>query len=393
MLLIKNGFIMTMSQTEYGNGFVLIDSGKILEIGRMEDFEESKLSEYNIIDAAGLYVLPGFIDPHCHIGLKEDGNGSEGDDMNEATDPVTPHLRAIDGINPFDRSFAEARENGITTVITGPGSTNVIGGQFAALKTFGDRIEDMIIKEPVAISVTFGESPKFAYGAKNQTPMTRMAIAGLVREYLSKAKEYKQRRYAYEESFPQNEKPGFDIKLEALIKVIDNEIPLKAQVHRADDIYTAIRIAKEFGITITLEYCTEGHLIKDILLSEGLPVIWGPALAGRSRVELRNYSIKAPGMLSRAGIQVSIMSDHPDTPVHLLNVYAAIAAREGMPENDALKAITINAAKATSIADRVGSIEKGKDADLAVFKGYPLNFDSTVVYTIINGNIVYANQQ
>lgn len=286
MLLIKNGFIMTMSEMDYEYGFVLINNGKILGVGSMVGFKESKLCgcDLNVIDADGLFVLPGFIDPHCHIGLKEDGNGFEGDDMNETTDPVTPHLRAVDGINPFDRSFVEARENGVTTVITGPGSSNVFGGQFVALKTFGDRIEEMIIKDPAAISVSFGENPKFAYGAKNRPPMTRMAIAGLVRDNLAKVKEYKQRRYDYEKSFPQNEKPGYDIKLEALIKVIDNEIPLKAQVHRADDIFTAIRIAKEFGITITLEYCTEGHLIKDILLSEGFPVIWGAVLTSRSRV-------------------------------------------------------------------------------------------------------------
>lgn len=393
MLLIKNGLVMTMSEIDYEHGFILINKGKIFGLGSMEDFNESKLydSDTNVIDATGLYVLPGFVDPHCHIGLKEEGNGFEGDDMNETTDPVTPHLRAIDGINHFDKSFKEARENGVTTVITGPGSSNVFGGQFVALKTFGNRIEEMIIKEPVAINVSFGENPKFAYGAKNQLPMTRMAIAGLVRENLAKAKEYKQRLCAFEKSFPKSEKPEYDIRLEALIKVIDNEIPLKAQVHRTDDIFTAIRIAKEFGIRITLEYCTEGHLIKDILLSEGLPIIWGCLLTSRSRVELRNHNIKAPGILSKAGIQVSIMSDYPNTPVYLLNVYAAIAAREGMPEKDALKAITINAAKAIGIADRVGSIEIGKDADIVIFKGYPLNFNSTVIYTIIDGNIVYVN--
>jgi len=395
MLLIKNGKVLTMTGKNHERGYVLIDEGKIIKVtGEYDEIEDLLQNKENleVIDAEGKYVLPGLIDAHCHVGMWEDAVGFEGDDGNESTDPVTPQLRAIDGVYHADRSFEEARENGVTTVVTGPGSANVIGGQFAALKTYGRRVEEMILKDPVAVKIAFGENPKTVYNEKKQMPTTRMAIAAILRENLMKAREYKKQLEDYEKDPENNDKPEFDLKMEVLKKVLDGEVPVKAHAHRADDILTAIRIAKEFGIRMSIEHCTEGHLITDILAEEKVPVIVGPLLTDRSKIELRNQSLKAPGILSRAGIEIAIMTDHPCIPIQHLCLCAALAAREGMDEEEAMKAITINAAKATGIDDRVGSIEEGKDADIAIFDGHPFEFRTHVVTTIINGKIVYQKQ-
>lgn len=392
MLLIKNGRIITMSGTDYDNGYIIVEEGKISAIGPSSELADDIASgkdSVKVIDAGGLYVLPGLVDAHCHIGLWEDGVGFEGEDGNEMTDPITPHLRAIDGVYHADRAFVEARENGITTVVTGPGSSNVICGQFAALKTYGRRIEEMILKAPVAMKVAFGENPKTVYNEKRQTPMTRMATAALLRESLMKAKEYKELLDMYNADKEENDKPEYDMKMEALVKVLNREIPLKAHAHRADDILTAIRIAKEFDVDITIEHCTEGYLIKDILVEEGVRAVAGPLLNDRSKVELRNQCLKAPGILAEAGIKVAIMTDHPCIPIQYLTLCAAMAVREGMDEKEALKAITINAAEITGVDDRVGSLEKGKDADIVIFDGHPLDLRTRAVKTIINGKVVY----
>ncbi|MCX7843645.1 MAG: amidohydrolase [Clostridia bacterium] len=390
MLVIKNGRILTMSGTDFDMGYIIANEGKITGVGSMSSYPDDVESEaYNIIDAEGKYVLPGLIDAHCHVGLWEDSTGFEGEDGNEMTDPLTPHLRAIDGVYHLDRAFFEARKNGITTVVTGPGSANVIGGQFAALKTYGRRIEEMILKEPVAMKIAFGENPKTVYNEKRQMPMTRMATAAMLREGLMKAKEYKRQIDEYNADSEENEKPEYDMKMEALVKVLNGEIPLKAHAHRADDILTAIRVAKEFNLKVTIEHCTDGHLISDILLEEGVAAIVGPSLTDRSKVELKNQSLKTPGILSKAGVKVAIMTDHPCIPVQYLTLCAAMAVREGMDEIEALKAITINAAEITGIADRVGSISLGKDADIAIFDGNPLELKSRADMTIINGKIVF----
>ncbi len=390
MILIKNAHILTMAGFEYKNGYIAVNKGKITELG--EDQKRAEVLEaegtYEVIDAKGNFVLPGFIDAHCHIGMFEDGVGFEGDDGNEITDPVTPQLRAIDAINHADRSFVEARESGITTVVTGPGSANVIGGQFAALKTYGRRVEEMLLKEPVAMKIAFGENPKTAYHEKRQSPMTRMATAAILRESLMKAKEYKQMLDDYNRDSEEYDKPEYDIKLEALLKVLNGEIPIKAHAHRADDILTALRIAKEFNLRITIEHCTEGHLITDILFDEKVSVITGPFLTDRSKIELKNQSVNNPGILSNAGIKTAIMTDHPCTPVQYLPLCAAVAVREGMDEVEALKAITINAAEITGIDDRVGSLTVGKDADIIILDGPPLELKTNVLYTIINGQVV-----
>ncbi len=394
MLLIYNGNIVTMSDTDYENGYVLVDNDKIIAVGKdIAEVKEQLAPDTKRIDANGGYVLPGFIDPHSHIGMWEDAVGFEGDDGNESTDPVTPQLRAIDAIYHADRSFAEAYESGVTTVVTGPGSANVIGGQFAAIKTFGRCVDEMVIKQPVAMKVAFGENPKTVYNEKHQAPMTRMATAAILRESLFKAKEYQELWEEYKKDPEEYDKPEFDFKMEALLLVLNRQIPLKAHAHRADDIITAIRIAKEFDVDITLDHCTEGYLIKDILAEAGLPVIIGPMLTDRSKIELKNQNLKTPGILSKAGLKVAIMTDHPCVPEHHLCLCAAIAAREGMDEKEALKAITINAAEITGISDRVGSIEKGKDADIVIFNGNPLELKTTVQKTIINGVVIYERKQ
>lgn len=388
--LICNAKVYTMAGTVYEDGFVLVRGGKIEQVGDMNKCP-SKLEtqDFKVVEAAEGYVFPGFIDAHCHVGMWEDGVGFEGDDGNESTDPATPQLRAIDGVYYADRAFTEAREGGVTTVVTGPGSANVIGGQFAALKTYGRRVEEMILKEPAAMKVAFGENPKTVYYEKRQTPMTRMATAAILRENLMKAREYKRELDEYEQDKENNDKPDFDLKMESLVKVLNHEIPLKCHCHRADDILTAIRIAKEFGLEYTIDHCTDGYLIADILVEEKARVIVGPFLTDRSKIELRNLTPANPGMLAKKGLKVALMTDAPVTPIQHLRMCAAVAVREGMEEYDALKAITINPAEIIGIADRVGSLEPGKDADIVLFDGHPFEFRSQATKTWINGKLVF----
>ncbi len=387
MLLIKNASILTMAKESYMNGYIIVNEGKIIEIGDMKQLAECQYD--NIIDAQSNYVLPGFIDAHCHIGLVEDAVGFEGDDVNESTDPVTPHLRAIDGINHEDRSFLEARQWGVTTTVTGPGSANVIGGQFAAIKTYGRYVDEMIIKAPLALKIAFGENPKTVYNEKRQQPSTRMATAAILREQLFKAKEYKELVEDYNNDPEENDKPEYDMRMEALLPVLEGKIPLKAHAHRADDILTAIRIAEEFGLDLTLEHCTEGYIIKDILAEKGYDVVLGPILTDRSKIELKNQKIGNAVELVKAGVRVAIMTDHPCVPIQHLLLCAALCHREGLTENEALEAITINAAKAIRLDERIGSLEIGKDGDIVVLDGHPFDVRTRVKYTIIEGKIVY----
>lgn len=383
MYLLKGGKVLTMAGKNYEKADVLIGDGKILDVGE----EIIAPLDAEIIDVSGLTVMPGMIDAHCHLGMWENAVGFEGADGNEETDPITPQLRAIDGINPMDKYFQEAYEAGVTTAVTGPGSANVIGGQFVAIKTYGRRIDDMIVKEPVAVKVAFGENPKSVYNEQHKMPMTRMGIAALLRQELIKAQEYMEDM----EKDPSDDekKPSRDLGLEVLVKVLKREIPLKAHAHRADDIFTALRIAKEFNVDITIDHCTEGHLIADYLVMENAKVIVGPSLSERSKVELANLTFKTPGILSKAGLDVAIMTDHPVIPLNYLPVCAGLAVREGMDEMEALKAITINPAKIVGIDDRVGSIEKGKDADIAVFDGNPIEIKTKTKFVFINGQLVF----
>jgi imidazolonepropionase-like amidohydrolase len=382
LLLIKNGKILTMAGKSYENGCVLIDNGKIVEVGENINVDNN----VKVIDAKKGWIMPGIIDAHCHIGIYEQDMGFEGLDVNEATDPVTPELRAIDAINPMDTAFNDAVMGGVTTVMTGPGSANVIGGQFVAMKTSGISVDDMIILEPAAIKVAFGENPKRVYRDRKKAPTTRMATAAILRETLTKAKSYKLKK---EKAIIERKDFEENFKMEALIPVIDKKIPIKAHCHRADDILTAIRIAKEFDVEITLDHCTEGHLIADYVKASGRAAIVGPTLTDRSKIELKNKSFKTPAILHEKGVKVAIMTDHPVIPIQYLPICAGLAAKEGLGIEEALRAITINAAEICGISNRVGSIEKGKDADIAIFDGNPLEVFTNTIYTIINGEIVY----
>ena len=383
MILIKNGTIDTITNGVFV-GDILIEGKKIVKIE--EKIEVS--SDVEVIDAQGKFVFPGFIDAHTHLGLWEDGMGFEGADGNEETDPITPQLNPIDGINPMDRTFEEAVAGGITAVCTTPGSANVMGGECIAIKTRGRRIDNMVIKNPVASKIAFGENPKSCYGRDEKTPQTRMAIASLLREHLKKAEEYLEEIELYEEH-EDHDRPEYDIKMESLIPVLRKEIPFKVHAHRADDMFTAIRIAKEFDLRLTLDHCTEGHLIAEDLVEEGYPVIVGPSLSERSKIELRNLTFDTAGILSNAGAQVSLMTDHPVIPIQYLPICAGIAVKHGMKKEKAIEAITINPAKTLGIEDRVGSIEVGKDADIVIWDGCPLEIQSNVLFTVIDGKIVY----
>ncbi|MEZ0536591.1 amidohydrolase [Caldicellulosiruptoraceae bacterium PP1] len=386
-ILIKNAKIYTMDDMGIiENGDIYIEDGKIVEVGEIKNTQ----AQY-IIDAKGKMVFPGFIDAHSHLGMWEDSIGFEGADGNEDTDPVTPHLRAIDGINPFDRAFKEALEAGVTCSATGPGSANVIGGQFAVIKTFGKRIDKMVVKSPAAMKIAFGENPKSVYHEKHQAPSTRMATAAILRDALYKAKEYLEKIEEAEKD-EDTQPPDFDIKNQSLIPVLKREIPLKAHAHRSDDIFTAIRIAKEFNLDLTLDHVTEGHLIVDELKEEGYPCIVGPNLTDRSKIELKNLDFKNPGILSQNGLLVAIMTDHPVIPLKYLPLCAALAVKSGMDEYEALKAITINPAKILKVADRVGSIKVGKDADIVIMDGHPFDLFSNVEYVIIDGQIAFKKE-
>lgn len=377
MICIQHGFIHdAVTRTPY-KADILIKDGKIEEIS--EFIIPPKETE--IIDANGLSIYPGFVEAHCHLGLDGYGIGYEGKDYNEMNDILTPQLRAIDGINPQDITFTQAALAGITTVGTGPGSSNVLGGMFTAIKTYGVRVDDMVVKPVVAMKCAFGENPKRVYRDKNNS--SRMSTASKLREQLYKTKEYMARFEAARTDVLK--RPAYDAKLEALIPVINREIPLKAHAHRADDIFTAIRIAKEFHVKLTLEHCTEGHLIADILAKENYPVAVGPTFGHATKFELKNKTFETPGILAAAGCQVSIITDSPVIPLQYLPLCAGLAIQSGMDEFDALKAITINPAKHLGIEDRVGSIETGKDADLVLLSGSPFELQSKVEAVYIRG--------
>lgn len=379
--LIKNAKIVTMAGKTYDSGCILFDD-KILYVGMEEQTAD------NVIDADGRYVLPGLIDAHCHVGMFEDSMGFEGDDGNEDSDPVMPQLRAIDAINPFDRAFLEARRAGVTTVVTGPGSANPVGGQFAAVKTAGVCIDDMIVKAPAAMKMALGENPKAVYSEKEEAPVTRMGTVALIRELLIKSRDYMERLDAYNDSPEDNDKPDFDMKLDAMLPVMRREIPVKIHAHRADDICTAIRIGKEFGIDVTIEHCSDGDAVAEVLQREGPPVMLGPTLSDRSKIELRGLSFDTYKNLSDRGLDVAIITDHPEITIENLPLCAVMAVKHGMDEEKALKALTITAAKNCRIDDRVGSLEAGKDADIALFSELPTHFDAKCEMTFINGKRV-----
>ena len=381
MLFIKNGHVKTMAGPDIENGCVLIgDDGRIAAVGAGLACPEGAA----VVDAAVRLVTPGCVEAHCHIGLDNEGMGWEGHDYNEIVDPVTPQLRAIDSINPMDEAFDNALKGGVTTACTGPGSANVVGGTFAAIKLWGKRVDDMVVREPLAMKCAFGENPKRCYGqSKSKAPMTRMGTAALLRELL-----FKTRRYMEDKENGKN--PAFDMKLEAMIPVLRGELPLKAHAHRHDDIFTSIRIAKEFGCRLTLDHCTDGALIADELAREGLPAFVGPTFGGKSKIELQHKSFDTPRALYEAGVDIAIITDAPVIPLQALPMCAGLAVKAGLPYEEGWKTITVNAARLTGIGDRVGSLETGKDGDVVIWTADPLTcVGGEAAVTIVNGKIVY----
>ena len=380
MLLIKNGHIKTMAGPDIPDGYVLIgDDGKIAAVAQAIEAPGAE-----VIDAQGRLVTPGCVEAHCHIGLDNQAMGWEGRDYNEIVEPLTPQMRAIDSINPQDEAFGLALRGGVTSACTGPGSANVVGGTFAAIKLAGKRVDKMIIRDPIAMKCAFGENPKRCYGqGAKKSPMTRMAVAALLRELL-----FKTQRYMEDKENGKN--PGFDMKLEAMIPVLKGEIPLKCHAHRADDILTAIRVAKEFGLRITLDHCTDGSLIADELAEEGFPAFVGPSLGSKTKIELANKSFETPKDLYDAGLTISIITDSPVIPEQYLPMCAGLAVNAGLPYEEAWKAITINPAVSTGIGDRVGSLEPGKDGDVVIWTADPMTALGAESYiTIVDGKVVY----
>ena len=381
MILIKNGYIKPMVGEDIENGCVLIgDNGKIAAVGKELDAPAGCA----VIDADGKLVTPGCVDAHCHIGLDNEGMGWEGHDYNEIVEPLTPHLRAIDSINPQDEAFGLALEGGVTSACTGPGSANVVGGTFVAIKLSGKRVDNMIIKNPLAMKCAFGENPKRCYGqGMKKSPTTRMATAALLRELLFKARNYMNDKDA-------GKNPAFDMKLEAMLPVMRGEIPLKAHAHRADDILTSIRIAKEFGVKLTLDHCTDGAIIADELALEGYSAFVGPSFGSKTKIELQNKSFTTPAVLHEAGVPISIITDAPVIPLQYLPMCAGLAVNAGLDEEAAWRAITINPAVQTGIGDRVGSLEVGKDGDVVIWTANPMTTLGAQAYTtIVDGKIVY----
>ena len=377
-MFIIHGNIKTMAEQDYADGYVQIADGKIVAVGDMKD---CPALDGEVLDVQGNLVMPGIIEAHCHMGITEEKKGMEGDDCNETVDPVTPQLRAIDAINPMDAAFNDALQAGITSAMIGPGSANVVGGQFVFVKTHGRCIDHMIVKAPAAMKVAFGENPKVNYSGQNKSPATRMAIAAMLREELTKAVAYQKKR--------EKEEGEVDFRYECWLPVLRGEIPLKAHAHRADDILTAVRIAKEFHLRMTLDHCSEGHLIMEELKEAGFPAIVGPDMASRNKIEVQNMAFKTAGLLAGHGILTAITTDHPVSKIQFLPICAGLAVKAGMSPEEGLRSITINAAKICGVEDRVGSLVPGKDADIAVFTGNPMEVFSRTCYTIIEGEIVY----
>ena len=398
MLFIVNGTIYPMADAmpeRLEHGYIAVEHGKIVRIGSglsgeqlCQEFGRSKKQQEDVwIDAGGGWVMPGMIEAHCHMGITEEKKGMEGDDCNETVDPITPQLRAIDAINSMDAAFNDAVRAGITSAMIGPGSANVVGGQFAFVKTHGRRIDDLIVLAPAAMKTAFGENPKVNYSGQGKSPATRMAIAAMLREELTKSVKYKEEKERGKDDFKE------DFHYEAWLPVLERKIPLKAHVHRVDDIFTAIRIAKEFGLKMTLDHCSEGHLIAEEIAASGFPAIVGPDLASRSKIEVQNMAFKTASILYAHGVTVAITTDHPVSIIASLPFCAGLAVKAGLPLMEGLRAVTINPARICNVDDRVGSLEVGKDADIAVFDGNPMEIFTNTLATIIDGKLIYRRER
>ncbi len=374
MFAIAGGKVLTMVGPPLEKGTVLVDRGKIREV-----YGDTTIPPgAEVVEAAGKVIMPGLIDAHSHLGIIEEIYREEGDDSNENTDPVTPHLRAIDAVNPADLGFRDALAAGVTTVVTGPGSANIIGGEMLVMKTCGTVVDEMVVRFPAGMKAALGENPKYNYGRNKKPPVTRMASAAILREALVSARNYLKK-----------DLPERDLKLEALGRVLKGEMPLRVHAHRADDIMTAVRIAEEFGVRLIIEHCTEGRLIAGRLAARGIPAIIGPVITNRAKAELKGISLETAKVLAGAGVKFAIMTDHPVVPVQYLAASAALAVKGGLPVENALRAITIDAADILDLGERLGSIEPGKDADLVIMDRHPLDLSSRVEQVYINGRKVF----
>lgn len=376
MFVIKNARIYTGTGEMIENGSFLVKDGKFAQINHVDKYE------CETIDVYGKTITPGLIDVHTHLGVFEDGVGQDGHDFNEMSSPVTPHVRAIDGINPNDRAFKDARKGGVTTVQIMPGSANVIGGEMVVVKTYGNIVDQMAIKIVSGLKAATGENPRRVYGSKGKMPVTRMGVAALLRKKLVEGQNYLEKLA--------DGKEERDLELEGIAKVLKREIPLRVHAHRSEDIATALRIKREFDIDMTIEHCTEGHLIADYIADHGVPVSVGPTMSSRSKLELSNMGWHTLPVLENAGVSVSITTDHPVVPIEHLMTSAIYAVKDGYySEESALKAITINAAQHLGLENRIGSIEEGKDADFVIWNGDPFDLRTEVVATYIHGELVY----
>lgn len=363
------------------DGVVLLEEGRIAAVGTREEVALPEGTE--VVDGAGRWVLPGLVDAHVHLGVWEEGEGWAGLDGNETTDPVMAAARAVDAINPREQGFDDAIGAGVTSVNVNPGSANPIGGQAVALKTYGRYVDEMVLRNPSGIKAALGENPKRVYGEQKKTPATRLGVALVLRKAFAAARSYQAKVEAADGPV------DTDLVSEALVKVLDRDIPWRQHCHRADDIATAIRLADEFGYRLVLDHGTEAYLLADLVAERGIPVLYGPMIVSRSKVEVRHRSPRAPGILDRAGVDVSIITDHPVVPIDHLITQAAIAVREGMDRDAALRAVTLNPAVVMGVEDRIGSLTVGKDADLALWSGDPLDLHSRVLRTWIDGVQVY----
>ncbi len=387
MLAIKGGKIYTISNGVIDNGTILIENGKITKVGKRVKIPE----DAEVIDASGKVVMPGLVEAHCHIGIIEEKIGWAGSDGNEMTDPATPHVRALDAIkaNADEGGLEAALKAGITTAQILPGSANVIGGTGVVIKTAPKVvIDDMVIKNPSGMKIAFGENPRRVYGeGQKKMPSTRMGVAGVLREWLQNTKNYMEKKERYKDD--PEKIPEVDIRLEALIPVLKKEIPLRAHAHRADDVATAVRIAEEFDVKISWEHATEGHRIAEWIAKKGISAVWGPSLMARPKWEMRELSFDTPRIMHEAGVEFAIQTDSLGSSIAFLPLCAGLAVRNGLPYEVALSAITLTAAKILGVDDRVGSIEAGKDADIRILDGDPLELMTKVETVLIEGKIVY----
>ncbi|MFD8501045.1 amidohydrolase [Amycolatopsis sp. NPDC059657] len=382
---IVGGYVVPVDGDPIDGGTVLIEDGKIIAVGTASDVDIPDDAE--LIDVSGCWVLPGFIDAHAHLGVHEEGEGWSGNDTNEMTDPIGARFRALDGIDPYEVGFDDALAGGITSVVIKPGSGNPVGGQTIGVKTWGRSMFDVVFREHVSVKSALGENPKRVYGDKNQTPSTRLGVAAVIREAFTKARNYAaQREHARSEGKP------FDVDLthETLAKVLDGELYWDQHVHRADDMVTAIRLAEEFGYKLVINHGTEGHLIADLLAERGVPVILGPLFTTRAKVELRNRNMRSAGILARAGVKLAITTDHPVVPINFLVYQAALAVKDGLDPDTALRSITINPAEMLGLDDQVGALKPGLDADIAIWSGDPLDVMNRAMRVFVRGREVYT---